>query len=116
MLLFLNFFMCHYCLRVETELASVCKSAKVSVELDSVVSVSLRTIQSYLWGELRWHYFLIPSSVSFTLFSHLITLTGVFSKMLDAKDRSSILVLFLNLKENLSLFLLLSRMFIVGFS
>lgn len=43
MLLFLNFFMCHYCWRVETQLTSVCKSATVTVELvlDSAVSVSL---------------------------------------------------------------------------
>lgn len=112
--------MCHYYLCLETQLTSVCKSAKVTVELvlDSVVSVSVRTgcVQSYLWSELKGHYFLILTSVSSTLFSHLITLTGVFSKMLDTKDRSIIPVLFLNLKENLSLFLLLSRMFIVGFS
>lgn len=68
---------------------SVCKSAKVTVELvlDSVVSVRTGCVQSYLWSELKRHYFLIPTSVSSTLFSHLITLTGVFSKMLDAKDR-----------------------------
>lgn len=90
MLLFLSFFMCHYCWRVETQLTSVCKSAKVTVELvlDSAVSVSVRTgcVQSYLWSKLKRHYFFIPTKVSFTLFSRLITLTGVFSKMLDTKE------------------------------
>lgn len=51
-----------------------------------------------------------PASILLTCSSHLITLMNVSGNMLDAKDKSSLHVLFLNVK--VFTLLLLSRMFV----